>query len=127
METDMVRVETLNWLFLFMSVVAVEGTVEVLLKGKIFDKPRAWWYGKFSEESFIGKLSRCPYCTSFWIAAFILMLYFVSPVVWFVYVFWLCLTRLSNLLNDLGDKIFYSQYSGLPDSNVDKNEENSNN
>jgi hypothetical protein len=112
----------IGWIWLFMSILAVEGTVEVLMKGKIFDCPRTLLYKHIAETNFIGKLIRCPYCTSFWIAAVIAALYFLVPKVWMGYVVWLSFTRGSNILNDISDKIFYSQYGSLPPDSNNSNE-----
>jgi hypothetical protein len=95
---------------LLLTAIATEATVEVFLKGKIFDTPRIIVYKFFKEESFFGKLIRCPYCLSFWISAILLVLWLLFHKVWLVYCCWMAVQRISNVLNDIFDKIYYGQY-----------------
>ena len=107
---------------ILVSALATEATVKVLLSGKIFDRPRGFLYSKIPEESFLGGLIRCPYCLSFWFSAIILVGMVFFPKTWLVYSVWICVQRLSNVIDDIIDKIYYGQYgsSGLSFGDKDK-------
>ena len=95
---------------LTISSVATAALIKVLLSGKVFDVPRTWLFEKLQETSFLGKLIRCPYCLSFWFSAAFLALFVVTPKVWLVVSLWLTVQRLSNVFDDVTDRIYYSQY-----------------
>lgn len=97
-------------MIIFLTAVATEATIKVLLSGRIFDKPREIIYSKISEGHLIGDFIRCPYCLSFWIAVSLILLCMLAPRVWFIYTLILCVQRLSNFVDDIMDKIYYGQY-----------------
>ena len=106
-----VDIHFLIWLLLLC--IATEATVEVSLKGKIFEGIRERVYSVIRQGSFLGELIRCPYCLSFWVAGLIVAAYSFSPKFAFWYCTWLTVCRASNILNDIRDKIFYGQYGNL--------------
>ena len=82
--------------------------VETLHHGDIFADLRARLE---SSDSFFARLFLCPFCLSHWtsfIISFILFIsyYLSAPSAWPVcpihLVYWLSVTRMSNVLNDLG-------------------------
>jgi len=102
---------------LIITAIATAATVKVVLSGKVFNRPRAYVYSKIAPESFVGELIRCPYCLSFWFSLFLLGLLVLSPKVWLIYCSWLTVQRLSNVFDDVADRIYYGQYgpSGVAD------------
>jgi len=105
-------------LAILLGALATEATVKVLLRGSVFESPRNWIYSKISEQRFFGKLIRCPYCLSFWVSLFLLLLALTLPSCFLVYTAWMSICRLSNIIHDISDKIYYTQYgTGVsPDS-----------
>ncbi len=97
-------------LAILLGAIATEATVKVLLRGSIFESPRNWIYSKISDQKFIGKLIRCPYCLSFWVSMLILISALHLPSWFLVYVSWMSICRLSNIIHDISDKIYYTQY-----------------
>ena len=100
----------INLIGILLGSISTEATVKVLLRGVIFETPRNWIYSKISENNFFGKLIRCPYCTSFWVSAALIGTYFLSLGLFWLYISWTCICRLSNIAHDISDKIYYSQY-----------------
>ena len=95
---------------ILLTALATEATIKVLLSGKVFDSPRGYVFSKVKEEFFFGKLIRCPYCLSFWFSFFLLSVLFLFPKVWLIYCSWLAVQRISNVIDDVIDRIYYGQY-----------------
>lgn len=72
--------------------------VETYRHGSVFKPVRDW--ADRQQDTFLGKLLHCPFCFSHHPAWVILLLWWLVP--WFQFVvWWLAVTRLSQLINDL--------------------------
>jgi hypothetical protein len=87
---------------LILCIIAAEAMTQLVCKAEIFNRPRNWFRNLCT---FTQELINCPYCVSVWIAAFTTILYFYYSTLYLFIVF-LVIHRISNLLHDLFRIIF---------------------
>ncbi len=99
-------------LLLFLGVVFVEASTELLVKSVFFAPIRKYVGGK---NEFLNSLITCGYCTSVWVAIIpalcLASLQSFCPPVAAFFLFWLALHRMSNYLHNINDKYFDKFYS----------------
>ena len=110
----------LFYIIIFLAtVVFVEGTTEIISKSELFSSFRDWVAFK---NGFFGKLVRCGFCTSVWVAALpaVVFTYTLHTEWYHVPVYFLFFVvvfhRLSNYLHNINDKFldkFYTNRKGL--------------
>lgn len=115
-------------LFLMLGVAsfaAWQGT-ETLTHGSIFDRPRAYLEAR---GGFWGDLVGCSFCLSHWVAFIITAISLATAILashapvkaaWGFVVYWLAVTRCSQLLNDLCHKITRTPKYGEAQSTLDE-------
>ncbi len=101
------KVKNMSIWDLVLLVIATEAATGILSKGDIFYPFRKWLHRKWK---WLHGLIDCPYCTSIWVASFLVLLYCLSLMlsfyVWFKFVLYgLVIHRLSNILHFIIDRI----------------------
>ncbi len=91
----------INLLNLIIVSVAVWSAIEIIHHGEIFTQLRLFLKPKLNSNHtiirFISKLILCPFCLSVWIALLFCLTY--NYIYYFIIA--LCISRLSNLFNDV--------------------------
>lgn len=89
-------------------VITVEAITELLVKSEFFESLRKWLFENNNKKifKFIHDLLDCGYCTSVWVAIFVVIMYFSLWCIFKYICFILCIHRLSNFFHFIMDRMW---------------------
>ena len=87
-------------------VVSIEALTELVVKSEFFSPLRNFFSGKESKlYSFIDSILQCPYCFSVWSSLIVISISYNDYTIFILYI--LSSHRLSNMLHNIFDKLYY--------------------
>jgi hypothetical protein len=89
------------------SVVATEAITELMTSSAVFEPLRKFFFNRRNNKlsNWIHELFDCGYCFSVWSAAFLCILLYIDNKFIEMFLIFLVIHRLSNLLHDIFSKI----------------------
>ena len=89
-----------------LAILLIEALTNIVSKSEIFKPIRKFFFNKNKFFSWIHELLDCPYCTSVWVAWFVVLAFIVLDNFYVnLFFYGIMLHRASNILHDLSDRI----------------------
>ena len=88
------------------AIMLVEALTNIITKSELFEPIRKFFFNKNKVFSWVHSLLDCPYCTSVWIALFVLLIFILLNNYYInLFFYGIILHRLSNICHDVIDRV----------------------